>query len=169
MIIPKVKKAEKNMEDILFKIRPWNEKKFFRSYIRSCNILSNRNLFHTIYHFLVFSEQFNGLIKNKHPKITNNIHMKILVIGGGNMGLTYALSFLNSQVVAPKDMMILEKSSDRVQELNKLKIGKIFNKFEDCIPLADLIILAVKPQDSTDLFQNIRRNGRSDQIFLSIM
>src|SRR5699024_537906 len=42
-------------------------------------------------------------------------------------------------------------------------------KFEDCITLADLIILAVKPQDSTDLFQNIRRNGRTDQIFLSIM
>ena len=35
--------------------------------------------------------------------------MKILIIGGGNMGLTYARSFLRSHITSKEDMMILEK------------------------------------------------------------
>jgi pyrroline-5-carboxylate reductase len=95
--------------------------------------------------------------------------MKILIVGGGNMGLTYAQSFLRSHITRTEDMMILEKSQERAAALAEKKIGTVYSRPEDCVPQADLVILAVKPQDSQALFQHL--NGQIDpqQVVLSIM
>lgn len=95
--------------------------------------------------------------------------MKILVIGGGNMGLTYAQSFLRSHITSEEDMMILEKSPEKAAQLSKLNIGSVFGKPEDCLQLADLIILAVKPQDTATLFNTLRPHVEAQQVYLSIM
>jgi len=95
--------------------------------------------------------------------------MKILVIGGGNMGLTYAQSFLRSQITTTEDMMILEKSPEKAVELSKKNIGTIYGEPEDCISKSDLIILAVKPQDTPALFARIKPHIDPQQVFLSIM
>lgn len=95
--------------------------------------------------------------------------MKILIIGGGNMGLTYARSFLRSHITSEENMMILEKSPDKAVELAKLNVGSVFGRAEDCLNKADLIILAVKPQDSSLMFQGLRPYIESQQVFLSIM
>lgn len=95
--------------------------------------------------------------------------MKILIIGGGNMGMTYAQSFLRSHIAEKENMMILEKSPEKADELSKKDIGAVYGKPEDCVPTADLIILAVKPQDSAALFGVIRHLVHPQQVFLSIM
>lgn len=95
--------------------------------------------------------------------------MKILIIGGGNMGLTYAHAFLRSHITTKNDLMILEKSSEKWPELEKLDIGTVCKKPEDCLSRADLVILAVKPQDSAVLFEKIRPMVDPQQVFLSIM
>ena len=95
--------------------------------------------------------------------------MKILIIGGGNMGLTYAQSFLRSHITSQKDMMILEKSPEKAATLSKKDIGTVFGKANDCLPHADLIILAVKPQDCPTLFDSLRSMVHDQQVFLSIM
>ena len=95
--------------------------------------------------------------------------MKILVIGGGNMGLTYAQSFLRSQITNKEDMMILEKSPQKAAELAKKDIGTVYGLAEECISKADLVILAVKPQDAPALFETIRPHVDGQQVFLSIM
>ncbi len=95
--------------------------------------------------------------------------MKILIIGGGNMGLTYAQSFLEAHVSNPDDLMILEKSNSRGKELDRLDIGTIYYDAAECIPKADLIILAVKPQDIDKLFDYIKPFVDPQQLFLSIM
>ncbi|HMQ48057.1 MAG TPA: pyrroline-5-carboxylate reductase [Saprospiraceae bacterium] len=95
--------------------------------------------------------------------------MKILIIGGGNMGLTYAQSFLRSHITSKEDMMILEKSPQKAQELAKKDIGTIYGTAEECLRNADLIILAVKPQDAPQLFESIRDQVEAQQVFLSIM
>lgn len=95
--------------------------------------------------------------------------MKILIIGGGNMGMTYARSFINSQIVLRDDLMILENNPDRRQELKKQETGKIYDDLIRCLPHADLIILAVKPQDTAPLFRSLRKNTQNDPVFLSIM
>lgn len=95
--------------------------------------------------------------------------MKILIIGGGNMGLTYAQSFQRSHITRKEDMMILEKSEDKARELARKDIGTVYSRAEDCLTTADLIILAVKPQDSGSLFESIKGLTHPQQVFLSIM
>lgn len=95
--------------------------------------------------------------------------MKILIIGGGNMGLTYAQSFLRSHICTTEHMMILEKSEEKAAQLAQKNIGTVYGRAEDCLDGADLIILAVKPQDAPALFSSLRALVDSQQVFLSIM
>ncbi len=95
--------------------------------------------------------------------------MKIMIIGGGNMGQTYAEAFLRSRIVSKEELMIVEKSSEKAQELSDLELGQVYSMPDDCLPQADLIILAVKPQDSQVLFERLRPMVDPQQVFLSIM
>src|SRR5690625_46672 len=95
--------------------------------------------------------------------------MNILIIGGGNMGTTYARSFLKSQIVTHDDLMILENDPERRRVLKDLQAGIIYDDLMQCLPKADLIILAVKPQDSSVLFDTLRINGQNHPTYLSIM
>jgi pyrroline-5-carboxylate reductase len=95
--------------------------------------------------------------------------MKILLIGGGNMGLTYATSFLKAHIATTADMMILEKSEERAAKLATQNIGTVYSKPGDCLPIADVVILAVKPQDAPTLFAAIKPFITQSQVFLSIM
>jgi len=95
--------------------------------------------------------------------------MKILIIGGGNMGLTYAKAFLRSQITTSDDLMILEKSADKAEILAKEDLGKVYGSAQLCLHNADLIILAVKPQDTELLFADMREISNDQQVYLSIM
>ncbi len=95
--------------------------------------------------------------------------MKVLIIGGGNMGLTYARSFLRSHIATKENMMILEKSAGKAEELSQKGIGTVYGTPDTCIKPADLIILAVKPQDTPALFETLRPLVDPEQVFLSIM
>jgi pyrroline-5-carboxylate reductase len=95
--------------------------------------------------------------------------MKILIIGGGNMGLTFARSFLATHIVAAENMYILEKSLEKAEELKKQQVGSIHGEPDNYVTQADLIILAVKPQDSKDLFERIKPYVDPQQVILSIM
>ena len=85
------------------------------------------------------------------------------------MGQTYATSFLHAHIVKPEEMMILEKSAIKAAELSHQNIGTVHELPHDCLPAADLIILAVKPQDAPQLFEMIRHMVDPQQVFLSIM
>jgi pyrroline-5-carboxylate reductase len=95
--------------------------------------------------------------------------MKILVIGGGNMGLTYAQSFLRSHITSKEDMMILEKSPEKAAILSQKDIGTVYGSPEGCFTIADLIIFAVKPQDANVLFETLKPLADNQQVFMSIM
>ena len=95
--------------------------------------------------------------------------MNILIIGGGNMGLTYAKAFINSHIVTTDQLMILEKQSEKIPQLKSLNLGTIQTAPEKCIKKADLIILAVKPQDCKLLFKHIKKYSEKSQVYLSIM
>ncbi len=101
--------------------------------------------------------------------LPKNTEMKILIIGGGNMGLTYAQSFLRSHICTPENMMILEKSEEKAAQLAQKNIGTVYGHAEECLDGADLIILAVKPQDAPTLFSSLKPLVDPQQVFLSIM
>ncbi len=91
----------------------------------------------------------------------------ILIIGGGNMGLTYALSI--QQKIENATVSILENSSDKVAQLKESTTLEIYQNASECIPNADSILLAVKPQTAPLLFENIKALIHSNQVIISIM
>ncbi len=102
------------------------------------------------------------------PQTTSNI-MNILIIGGGNMGLTYAQAFVRSHVTTRENLMILEHLEEKAKQLKQLDLGMVYLDSKKCLSKADIIILAVKPQDSVALFEQIRKNTDGGQVYLSIM
>lgn len=85
------------------------------------------------------------------------------------MGLTYARAFVNSHVVTPDQLgIIVKKDAEMISSLKAQKIGNIYHD-PKYLKQADLIILAVKPQDANQLFTQINPYIDSSQVILSIM
>ena len=95
--------------------------------------------------------------------------MNILIIGGGNMGSTYAQSFLRSHVSSLEGMHILEKNPEKAALLSQRNIGRVSAEAEQVVPKSDLVVLAVKPQDTSELFNSLRPHVHDQQVFVSIM
>ena len=95
--------------------------------------------------------------------------MTILIIGGGNMGATYARAFLRAHAASRATLHILEKSQEKAHALSQENIGTVHAEPDTCLPQADLVILAVKPQDVADLLPKLAPHTRNGQLYLSIM
>ena len=85
------------------------------------------------------------------------------------MGATYAQSFLRSHVTTLEGMRILEKNAEKATQLATANIGTIGSEASEMVPTSDLIVLAVKPQDTAKLFESLRPHVHDQQVFLSIM
>ncbi len=95
--------------------------------------------------------------------------MKILIVGSGNMGKTYARSFLASRFVTETDLFILDKSREQVEPLTEVSSRNVFDSPGPFISDANIVILAVKPQDFPLLANQIKPFIKSEQLILSIM
>ncbi|WP_236970437.1 pyrroline-5-carboxylate reductase [Membranihabitans marinus] len=95
--------------------------------------------------------------------------MKVLVIGGGNMGLTYANGISKSGFLSQNDLMIMDASIEKVTELKAIGGFLVFDNLDDCISNADVIIIAVKPYHADSLMTSIKDKINQDQIFVSLM
>ncbi|MFT5250833.1 MAG: pyrroline-5-carboxylate reductase [bacterium] len=95
--------------------------------------------------------------------------MKVLVIGAGNMGLTYAEGMSKSKLLKKKNIMVLDKSDEKLEELHRISHFDAFNELKDCVPKADIIFVAVKPHHAEELFKKINPLAKTDQIIISIM
>lgn len=95
--------------------------------------------------------------------------MRILVIGGGNMGLTYAEGMSKSFLLNRHKLMIYDKSPDLIESLKGQPQFDVFNTIEDCLPQADVVFIAVKPFHAEELFEEIKPLINQNQIFVSIM
>jgi pyrroline-5-carboxylate reductase len=95
--------------------------------------------------------------------------MRILVIGGGNMGLTYAEGMSKSFLLNRHKLMIYDKSPDLIETLKDQPQFKVYSSIEECLPKADVVFLAVKPYHCDVLFEEIKPLVNKEQIFVSIM
>ncbi len=95
--------------------------------------------------------------------------MKILIVGAGNMGTTYAESFLLSHSITKDDLLILEKTSEKADFLKEKGYKNVISEPSEKVSKVTLIILAVKPQDTKALFRTLREYILPSQTVLSIM
>ncbi len=95
--------------------------------------------------------------------------MKLTVIGGGNMGLTYAKGIHKAQLLNEK-ISILEKGAESIERLkNNEPDFEICENAKDCIASSDIIMLAVKPFHIHDVFENIKDLCNKNQLVISLM
>lgn len=90
---------------------------------------------------------------------------KIVVIGGGNMGFTYAEGIYNAKIA---DIQIIDKSEDRILEINSMDKMKATTSYT-IISNADIIFLAVKPQIAPLVFKDIKAMVNNNQLIVSVM
>ncbi|WP_431137256.1 pyrroline-5-carboxylate reductase [Psychroserpens mesophilus] len=95
--------------------------------------------------------------------------MKILVIGAGNMGLTYSEGMANSPLLKKHKLRIYDTDPKKIETLRQDNRFNVFNNLEDCLPKSDIVFIAVKPYHSDDLFKQMQSMLNNEQIFVSLM
>ncbi|TNJ42120.1 pyrroline-5-carboxylate reductase [Tamlana fucoidanivorans] len=95
--------------------------------------------------------------------------MRVLVIGAGNMGMTYAEGMSKSKLLKKRSIMVIDSCSEKLEQLKSSENFEAHKTFEDCVPKADIIFIAVKPYHAEELLKNISPLLNEEQIIISIM
>jgi pyrroline-5-carboxylate reductase len=95
--------------------------------------------------------------------------MKVLVIGAGNMGLTYAEGMASSTLLSKHKLKIYDTDPKKIKTLSLDPRFDVYKSLEDCLPKADIVFIAVKPYHSDDLFTEMKPMLNDEQIFVSLM
>lgn len=95
--------------------------------------------------------------------------MKIAIVGCGNMGMAFAKSFIQYDLVKKEDLLLIEKSTERGEALRAEKAGLVIDTIGPKVGEYDLIILSVKPQDFASVQEELKIVIKSNQLILSIM
>lgn len=95
--------------------------------------------------------------------------MKIAIIGGGNMGATYARAFVRSGIVKTEDLLIVEKHPEKRKVLQDEGVARLKEDIDGGLSDFDIIIVAVKPQDFKSVAPSLSAALKKDQLIISIM
>jgi pyrroline-5-carboxylate reductase len=95
--------------------------------------------------------------------------MKVAIIGCGNMGMAFANSFIQYNLVQKEDLLLIEKNQERGAVLQEQKAGVVVDTISEKIAAVDLVILSVKPQDYPSVAIELKSYIQSNQVILSIM
>lgn len=96
--------------------------------------------------------------------------MKIAILGAGNMGLSFSKSFLKYDLIKPESLHLITRNQSKLTKITEDFPHSRISIFDDIKELdADLIILAVKPQDFQNVAENFGFTLKENQMVLSIM
>lgn len=96
--------------------------------------------------------------------------MKIAILGAGNMGLSFSKSFLKYELIKPEHLHLIIRNQEKISKITEEFPQSKISTFEEVKDIdADLIIIAVKPQDFQTVAQNIPFTLKENQMILSIM
>jgi pyrroline-5-carboxylate reductase len=95
--------------------------------------------------------------------------MKVAIIGAGNMGMAFAKSFIQYNLIKKESLYLIEKNEDRATILRNENAGAVVDTINPKIGEYDLIILSVKPQDFTAVASELQQVIQPNQLVLSIM
>ncbi|RMZ57858.1 pyrroline-5-carboxylate reductase [Chryseobacterium nematophagum] len=96
--------------------------------------------------------------------------MKIAILGAGNMGLSFSKSFLKYELIKPENLHLITRNKSKISKISEEFPKSKISTFEEIEDLdANLVIIAVKPQDFSYVAKNINFPFRENQMILSIM
>ena len=95
--------------------------------------------------------------------------MKVLIIGFGNMGKTYANSFISSRFIKAEDINVLVRYGTEINTAYGIPDANFSATISSKINQFDIVILAVKPQDFDVLSTMLKPFLNENQILFSVM
>ncbi|MFL1013020.1 pyrroline-5-carboxylate reductase [Flavisericum labens] len=95
--------------------------------------------------------------------------MKVLVIGAGNMGLTYSEGMASSPLLSQHKLKIYDTDPEKITTLQKDERFDVYDNLNDCLSDADIVFIAVKPYHSDALFEEMKPMLNKGQIIVSLM
>lgn len=96
--------------------------------------------------------------------------MKIAVLGAGNMGVSFSKSFLKYELIKPQNLQLITRNRDKISKISEEFPGAVVSSFDEITRIdADLVIIAVKPQDFQFVTENLPFSFTENQMLLSIM
>ncbi|SMC00212.1 pyrroline-5-carboxylate reductase [Hymenobacter roseosalivarius DSM 11622] len=98
-----------------------------------------------------------------------NKNLRIAILGCGNMGQAFAKAFLQYNLVARTDMLLLGRDDAHCQRLNASQLGMPTGLLSAAIGSYDVVLVAVKPQDFGRVADGLRQVLQPEQVVVSIM
>ncbi len=95
--------------------------------------------------------------------------MKIAIIGFGNMGQTYASSFVSSGFIKSDDIFVLTRDLSKITNTYSIPKENFFTEISASFLSVDIVIVAVKPQDFDNLCFQIKDFITENHLILSVM
>lgn len=95
--------------------------------------------------------------------------MRVAIFGGGNMGSAFARGCLDRGGVSPDDLTIIESDEQKRSHLTATLRCLATAEVSTDVANADIILLAVKPQDFASSAVSLRAELVPGQIIVSIM
>jgi len=94
------------------------------------------------------------------------IDQKITIIGGGNLGGAVALGLIKSKQIQPTALTVSDRYSSVLKKFQEQGANTTGNNVE-AVQNADIIILAIKPYQASDILTEIKPVLKSNQILIS--
>jgi len=95
--------------------------------------------------------------------------MKIAFIGGGNMGEAMLSAVLNKRLGLPQDIAVSDIDESRRQHLQQQYNVGVTGDNRLAVSRAEVVILAIKPQNLTRVMAELKEQLRATQLVLSII
>ena len=93
---------------------------------------------------------------------------KVAIIGGGKMGGILAQGIIDRKILAPKYVTVTDVDPARLDYLSATLKLQVSSNNRQAVKDADIIILAVKPQNFSDTLKEIKPLASSSKLFISI-
>lgn len=91
----------------------------------------------------------------------------MLIVGGGNMGGALALSCFGNQ--KDFELVLIDSNKERCEELRALGLDARIDTKDYNLEEVDTIVIAVKPQSSDSVVEELSKNIKKEVLWISIM
>jgi len=95
--------------------------------------------------------------------------MKIAFIGGGNMGEAMLSATLDKGLASPRDVCVSDISEIRRQHLEQKYGVTITDDNKQATGRGEVVVLAIKPQNLSDVMAELNGRLKQDQLVISII
>ncbi|RXR19414.1 pyrroline-5-carboxylate reductase [Flavobacterium amnicola] len=95
--------------------------------------------------------------------------MKITIVGFGNIGKTFASSFITSRFIKAEDVKIISRAIPNPNEMLGIPSANFTTLVSSQIQESDIVLLAIKPQDFHAVADDLKKFVSKQQILFSVM